>query len=52
MIPQWINNNIYIGPIWMGTPKQIADTQAAIDEECDFYCEDEEEESEYDYEHR
>lgn len=37
MIPQWIDNNTFIGPFWMGTPKQIAETQAAIHEECDFY---------------
>lgn len=34
--PQWINN-IYIGPFWMGTPKQIEETQRAIDEECALY---------------
>ena len=36
MKPQWINN-IYIGPFWMGTPEQIAQTQDAIDEEIALY---------------
>ena len=36
MKPQWINNT-FIGPFWMGTPEQIAETQAAIDEECALY---------------
>lgn len=36
MKPQWINNT-FIGSFWMGTPKQIAETQAAIDEELALY---------------
>ena len=36
MKPHWINN-IYIGPFWMGTPEQIAETQDAIDEEIALY---------------
>ena len=45
MIGKWIycedGSKLYIGPFWMGTPKQIAETQAAIEEECDFYEESE-----------
>lgn len=40
MIPQWIDcgsSAIYIGPFWMGTPEQIAQTQDAIDSECALY---------------
>ena len=43
MKEHWIDNT-FIGPFWMGTPKQIEETQAAIDEECAFY----EEASEHD----
>ena len=28
---------LYIGPFWMGTPEQIEETQAAIDEELALY---------------
>lgn len=40
MIPQWIDcgpSAIYIGPFWMGTPEQTAQTQDAIDSECALY---------------
>lgn len=40
MKPQWIDCGraaIFIGPFWMGSPEQIAETQAAIDEECALY---------------
>lgn len=30
---------LYIGPFWMGTPEQIAQTQDAIDEEISLYYE-------------
>ena len=38
---RWIHcedgSRLYIGPFWMGTPKQIEDTQSAINEEIAFY---------------
>ena len=40
MIPQWIDcgsSAIYIGPFWMGTPDEKAQTQEAIDEEIRLY---------------
>lgn len=38
---KWIycedGSRLYIGPFWMGTPKQISDTQEEIDNDCDLY---------------